>query len=120
MVNSPSESCTSRMSPSSGSSAVVSISSPSVPFFISSSFAAFRATQARHAYEALGIAKHEIERGGPWQSYIETAFNVQRRMADHDFADAEDWPELVAAHARFVGDYNHQPHWAHRDRPGGR
>jgi putative transposase len=80
----------------------------------------FRATQARHAYEALGIAKHEIERGRPWQSYIETAFNVQRRMADHDFADAEDWPELVAAHARFVGDYNHQPHWAHRDRPGGR
>jgi hypothetical protein len=68
----------------------------------------------------LGIAKHEIERGRPWQSYIETAFNVQRRMADHDFADAEDWPELVAAHARFVGDYNHQPHWAHRDRPGGR
>src|SRR5215211_5145187 len=80
----------------------------------------FRATQARHAYEALGIAKHEIERGRPWQSYIETAFNIQRRMADHDFADAEDWPELVAAHARFVGDYNHQPHWAHRDRPGGR
>jgi len=68
----------------------------------------------------LGIAKHEIERGGPWQSYIETAFNVQWRMADHDFADAEDWPELVAAHARFVGDYNHQPHWAHRDRPDGR
>jgi hypothetical protein len=47
-------------------------------------------------------------------------FCVISVLDNHDFADAEDWPELVAAHARFVGDYNHQPHWAHRDRPGGR
>ncbi len=80
----------------------------------------FRARQARAVYEALGIAKHEIERGRPWQSYIETAFNVQRRMADWHFARAETWPELARAHERFVEDYNHQPHWAHRDRPDGR
>ena len=49
----------------------------------------FRATQARAVYEALGIAKHEIERGRPWQNYIETHSNVQRRMADWHFAKAE-------------------------------
>lgn len=41
----------------------------------------FRARQARAVYEALGIAKHEIERGRPWQNFVEMHFNVQRRMA---------------------------------------
>src|SRR5215217_867757 len=36
----------------------------------------FRANQARAVYEALGIAKHEIERGRPWQNYIETHLMV--------------------------------------------
>ena len=80
----------------------------------------FRARQARAVYEALGIRKEEIERGQPWQSYIETAFNVQRRMADQRFAEAESWAELTAAHDRFVEDYNAQPHWAHRERADGR
>ena len=80
----------------------------------------FRAGQARAVYEALGIAKHEIERGRPWQSYIETHFNIQRRMADWHFAKAQDWPELVGAHERFVEDYNAQEHWAHREREDGR
>ena len=53
----------------------------------------FRANQAKAVYEAAGIAKHEIERGKPWQSYIETTFNIQRRMADWHFAKARtDWP----------------------------
>ncbi len=68
----------------------------------------------------MGIGKHEIERGRPWQSYIETTFNVQRRMADWTFAQAESWPDLVEAHDRFVEDYNVQPHWAHREREDGR
>jgi hypothetical protein len=80
----------------------------------------FRAGQARAVYEALGIAKHEIERGRPWQSYIETHFNIQRRMADWHFARAEDWAELMEAHERFVEDYNAQGHWAHQDREDGR
>jgi len=80
----------------------------------------FRARQAKAIYEALGIRKEEIERGRPWQSYIETAFNVQRRMADHSFAEAESWAELAAAHDRFVEDYNAQPHWAHSERADGR
>ena len=71
-------------------------------------------------YEALGVAKHEIERGRPWQSYIETTFNIQRRMADWHFAEAEGWTGLVEAHDVFIGNYNAQPHWAHRERPDGR
>jgi hypothetical protein len=82
--------------------------------------AIFRARQARAVYGALGIAKHEIERGRPWQSYIETAFNVQRRMADWHFSRAEDWPELARAYERFVEDYNAQRHFAHLEREDGR
>jgi hypothetical protein len=80
----------------------------------------FRAKQAMYVYESLGIAKHEIESGKPWQSYIETTFNIQRRMADFHFAQAESWPELTRAHNRFVEDYNAQRHWAHREREDGR
>jgi hypothetical protein len=80
----------------------------------------FRANRAKGIYEALNITKEEIERGKPWQSYVETMFNIQRRMADFHFAKARDWPELLAAHEKWVTDYNHQPHWAHRDRPDGR
>ena len=56
----------------------------------------------------------------PWQSYVETTFNIQRRMADWYFAKAESWPELAEAHDRFVEDYNAQAHWAHREREDGR
>lgn len=80
----------------------------------------FRARQARAVYEALGIAKHEIERGRPWQSYLETAFSIQRRMADWHFAKAESWPELHAAHARWVEEYNAQYHSAHEKRTDGK
>lgn len=80
----------------------------------------FRAKRALAVYGALGIRKEEIERRQPWQSYIETNFNVQRRMADWHFARAETWAELVGAHARWVEDFNAQKHWAHKDRPDGR
>ena len=80
----------------------------------------FRANQARAIYEALGVGKQEIERGRPWQNYVETAFNIQRRMADWHFARAKTWPELVAMHDAWVRDYNEQAHWAHREREDGR
>ncbi len=80
----------------------------------------FRANQARAVYEALGVAKHEIERGRPWQNYIETHFNIQRRMADWHFAKAEGWAGLAEAHERFVENYNAQAHFAHREREDGR
>jgi putative transposase len=80
----------------------------------------FRANQAKAIYEALGIRKEEIERGKPWQSYVETTFNIQRRMADWHFAEAATWPELVATHDAWVENYNAQNHWAHRERRDGR
>jgi putative transposase len=80
----------------------------------------FRANQVRAVYEALGITKHEIERGRPWHNFVETRFNVQRRMADWRFAKAGSWPELVEAHERFVEDYNAQAHLAHVGRDDGR
>ncbi len=80
----------------------------------------FLSNRAKTIYDALGITKYEIERGQPWQSYIEAHFNTQRRMADWHFQRAESWEEMVAAHDRFVLDYNEQNHWAHQFRKDGR
>ena len=80
----------------------------------------FRAKQAQRIYAALGITKLEIDRRQAWQSFIETQFNVQRRMADWHFARATSWSELLALHDRWVVDFNYQVHWAHRERQDGR
>ncbi len=81
---------------------------------------AFKANQAKAVYRALGITKEEIERRRPWQNFIETTFNIQRRMADYYFQKAGSWEELVAAHDEWVASYNTQIHWAHRERKDGR
>lgn len=60
--------------------------------------------------QELRIRKEELERGRQWQTYKETAFNVQRRMADHRFAEAGSRAELAAARDRFVEDHNAQAH----------
>jgi hypothetical protein len=41
-------------------------------------------------------------------------------MADWHFAKAKSWPELHAAHERWVEEYNAQYHQAHEKRPDGR
>ena len=82
--------------------------------------AIFRSDRARAVYEALGIEKEEIARRQPWQSFIETAFNVQRRMADHFFAKAESWEEMVEEHDLWLDRYNTQRHQAHEHREDGR
>jgi putative transposase len=79
----------------------------------------FKAKEALRIYAALGITKERIDRGQAWQSYIETRFSIQRRMADWHFAHAESWTELLAIHERWVADYNYQAHWAHRQRQDG-
>ncbi len=76
----------------------------------------FKAKQALRIYAALGIRKEQIARKQPWQNYIETAFNIMRRMADWDFGQATTWAELLAAHDQWVVNYNYQDHWAHRHR----
>jgi len=80
----------------------------------------FRSNQAKAVYRSLGITKEEIERRKPWQNFIETTFNIQRRMADYYFARAQSWEELVGAHDRWVEQYNVQKHWAHRERKDAR
>ena len=80
----------------------------------------FLAKEAKRIYRALGIQKREIDPAQAWQSYIETTFNIQRRMADWHFAQAATWPELREAHDRWVAEYNYQAHWTHRERADGR
>jgi transposase InsO family protein len=76
--------------------------------------------RAKTVYAKLGVRKEEIEKGRPWQNYLETAFNVQKRMADWHFSRAESWARLVEEHDRFVADYNAQSHFAHQRREDGR
>jgi putative transposase len=80
----------------------------------------FRSGRAKAVYRALGIEKEEIERGRPWQSFIETTFNIQCRMADFHFGRATTWEGLVAEHDRWLESYNVQRHWAHEGRQDGR
>ena len=87
---------------------------------VSASGSVFRAKHARAIYQALGITKEQIVLRQPWQSYIETTFNIQRRMADWSFAQAESWEDLQRRHATWVVDYNTQEHWAHQQRQDGR
>jgi hypothetical protein len=47
----------------------------------------FKAKHAQGIYAALGIRKEVIDAGQAWQNYIETNFNVMRRMADVHYAE---------------------------------
>ena len=82
--------------------------------------AIFKANRAKAVYRSLGIAKQEIGRRQPWQSFIETTFAIQKRMADFGFGRAKTWEELVAEHDRWLANYNAQRHWAHEQREDGR
>jgi len=87
---------------------------------VSDSDGVFKAKEAMRIYAALGIRKETIEKRQPWQSYIETNFNVQRRMADWHFEQATTWSELGAAHDRFVASFNRQVHGGHLERQDGK
>jgi hypothetical protein len=80
----------------------------------------FKATRAEAICTALGITHETIERGKPWQSYIETTFGIQRRMVDWEFANADTWVALQHVHDRWVDHYDHEEHWAHRHKKEGR
>ena len=51
-------------------------------------------------YAALGISKERIEKRQAWQNYIESHFNIARKMADARFARATSWEEVLAIHRR--------------------
>ena len=80
----------------------------------------FLSEKAMKIYQALSIHKEEIQSRQAWQNYIETAFNVQRRMADWYFEMSQTWEDLVAAHEKWILDYNYQKHFAHEKREDGR
>jgi transposase len=80
----------------------------------------FRSDRAKAIYDDLDIQKEQIERRQPWQSYIETAFNVQRRMADYFFERAESWEQLLEEHDLWLKRYNTHRHEAHENRQDGR
>src|SRR5712692_1196551 len=79
----------------------------------------FYANQAMHVYQALGIQKERIEPKQAWQNYVETMFNIVRRMADYFFHQAASWEEIQQIHRKWVRDYNSQRHWAHENREDG-
>ena len=70
-------------------------------------------------YQALGIEKLRIDKKQAWQNYIETMFNIVRRMADYFFHQAASWEEMQQIHRKWVRDYNAQRHWAHEQREDG-
>src|SRR5713226_8331215 len=79
----------------------------------------FYANQAMSVYQALGIKKERIDPKQAWQNYIETMFNIVRRMADFHFHQATSWEEIQRLHRKWVQDYNSQRHWAHESRDDG-
>src|SRR5215470_10168911 len=60
----------------------------------------FYCNQAMDVYAALSITKERIERRQAWQNYIESHFNIARKMADARFARATSWEEVLAIHRR--------------------
>lgn len=80
----------------------------------------FKANAVLRIYNQLAIERHRIEPGQPWQNYIETHFNILRRMAEFGFSQATTWEEMQAVHARFFHDYNTQKHFAHLKREDGK
>jgi putative transposase len=79
----------------------------------------FYCNQAMTVYQALGIEKLRIDKKQAWQNYIETMFNIVRRMADFKFHQATSWEEIEQIHRQWVRDYNSQRHWAHEQREDG-
>ena len=86
---------------------------------VSDGGAIFRCNQAMDVYAALGIRKEQIEKRQAWQNYIESHFNIARKMSDARFARATSWGECLSVHQRFMRDYNVQRHWAHENREDG-
>ncbi len=79
----------------------------------------FHSNQAMDVYAALGIRKERIEKRQAWQNYVESHFNIVRKMVDAKFARARTWEEMIIIHRQWMHDYNAQRHWAHEKREDG-
>src|SRR5690606_19436317 len=87
---------------------------------VSDNASVFTADAFMRVLEGLGIEPCPIEAGQSWQNLIETQFNVQRRLADAKFIQAETLAEIEDQHAAFIRLFNPTRRWAHRDRTDSR
>ena len=83
---------------------------------VSDNGSVFTADAFMRVLEGLRVEPCPIESRQAWQNLIETQFNVQRRLTDAKFIQAETFGEIEDAHATFVQLFNTTRHWAHRDR----
>jgi transposase InsO family protein len=83
---------------------------------VSDNGSVFQAEAFMRVLEGLEIQPCPIEKRQPWQSLIESQFNIQRRLADAKFKQADTFEEIQDQHAAFIQLFNTTPHWAHRHR----
>lgn len=83
---------------------------------VSDNASVFTADAFLDVLDGLEIQPCPIEAGQAWQNLIETQFNVQRRLADAKFIQAETFEEIQDQHAAFLQLFNTTRHWAHRER----
>ncbi len=83
---------------------------------VSDNGSVFTAEAFLRVLEGVEVEPCPIESGQAWQNLIETQFNVQRRLADNKFIQAESFTEIEDQHAAFIQLFNTTRHWAHRDR----
>ena len=79
----------------------------------------FYSNHAMAVDQALGIEKKRIDPKQAWQNYVETMFNIVRRMADFHFHQARSWEEMDQIHRKWVRDYKSQSDFAHEQREDG-
>lgn len=87
---------------------------------VSDNASVFTAEAFMRVLEGLGIEPCPIESGQPWENLIEAQFNIQRRLVDAKFKQAETYTEIEDFHAAFIQFFNTTRHWAHRDRTDNR
>ncbi|HEX8833273.1 MAG TPA: helix-turn-helix domain-containing protein [Abditibacteriaceae bacterium] len=83
---------------------------------VSDSGGAFVSHDYARVCERLGIVVQHIEARQSWQNMIETHFNIQRKMADFQFARCCNEAELQQEHSQFIELYNTSEHLAHQKR----
>jgi putative transposase len=83
---------------------------------VSDNGSVFTAEAFLRVLEGLEIQPCPIEKRQPWQSLIESQFNIQRRLADAKFKQADTFAEIEDQHAAFIQLFNTTRHWAHRNR----
>jgi hypothetical protein len=84
---------------------------------VSDNASIFTADAFLDVLDGLEIQPCPIEKRQSWQNLLETQFNIQRRLADAKFKQADTFEEIQDQHAAFIQLFNTTRHWAHRERP---